>query len=213
MLCHVMQCLNFPALCFTLIVVLSVSAAVVSSVHADMYKYQDGSGAVCLTNTLDSVPKEYRKGMTVVREEAPKQEKLLPPLPAGKPARIEQVDLAESVGVPSTPMVQTGERYKHVKGGLILAAMIAGSFIVGRLAGAIGSPRLGNLLFLAILLAGGVYIYGMYIVELRSVFNGLRSDALNIKANVETREHKTERLLKEIPGQLKEEQREKEQDD
>src|SRR6266567_2089632 len=36
---------------------------------ADYYKYTDGSGAVCITNSLGTVPSKYRATMKVIREE------------------------------------------------------------------------------------------------------------------------------------------------
>lgn len=176
--------------------------------HADMYKYHDESGAVCITNSLDAVPKKFRKGMTVVKEDQPKQEKLLAPLPANVPAQKRegdpQVQKSEQQAAASAAVAQSMSRAKYVRTALIIVAMIGACFVMGRLTSSLGAPRMGTVLFLTVVLTGGVYLYGMYVQELRTVFNGLRKDALNVKRNVETREHKTESMLKEIQEQVKE---------
>ena len=76
---------------------------------------------------------------------------------------------------------------------------MAGYFLLTRLAGSLGFPRIGTVIFLGVLLVGGVYLYGMYINEMRTVFDNLRNDAQIIKKNVETREQKTDQMLKKLP--------------
>ncbi len=185
----------------------------ISPGHADIYKYQDESGAICITNSLDAVPKKFRKGMTVVKEEVPKQEKLLAPVPSRPPAQAGQGDArvtraSDQVQQSAPPQVavQKANRPKYVRTAVIIAGMLCACVIMGRLTSSLGVPHLGTVLFLAIVLSGGVYLYGMYVQELRTVFNGLRTDALKIKKNVETREHKTDYMLKEMPEQVKEPQ-------
>gem|GEM_PF-5681559 len=184
-----------------------------SPCYADMYKYQDENGAICITNSVDAVPKKFRKGMTVVKEEVPKQDKLLAPVPSRPPAqtgqgdaRVTQASDQVQQAALSQVAVQKANRPKYVRTALIIAGMLCACVIMGRLTSSLGVPRLGTVLFLAIVLSGGVYLYGMYVQELRTVFNGLRTDALKIKKNVETREHKTDYMLKEMPERVKEPQ-------
>lgn len=207
----VLRLFRIPSVCATFLLAIVLLLSGYAQSFADMYKYQDESGAVCITNSLDSVPKQFRKSMAVVREEVPKQENLLAPLPAKAPARARKSDsqlLQGAAGVRQDATIQSttqdGARTKHIKTALIVVAMICACFILSRLSSTLGAPRLGTVMFLAIMLAGGVYLYGMYVQELRSVFNGLRKDAFKIKNNVETREHKTDNMLKEIQEQTRE---------
>lgn len=165
---------------------------------ADMYKYVDDSGAVCITNSLASVPKKFRSSMTVVKEESAAPKKLLPevekrtsdPLPQ---ARIESRPAEAERVVPPVD-----NRPKYLRTALIIGGIIAAYFLLGRLCGSLGAPRVGTLLFVLLMLVGGVYLYGLYVKELRAVFASLRKDATNIKANVETREKKTDQMMKQL---------------
>lgn len=167
-------------------------------VLADMYKYVDESGSVCITNSLAAVPKKYRSSMTVVKEESAAPKKLLPevekrtsdPLPQARnesrPAEAERV----------VPPVDN--RPKYLRTALIVGGVIVAYFLLGRLCGSLGVPRVGTLLFLLLILVGGVYLYGLYVKELHAVFGSLRKDAIKIKTNVETREKKTDHMMKQL---------------
>ena len=74
---------------------------------------------------------------------------------------------------------------------------MAAFFVFSRLGGAVGFPRVGSLMFIVFVLVGGVYLYGLYVDELRTVFGSLSKDALKIKSNVESRENKTDQQLKQ----------------
>lgn len=171
-----------------------------------MYKYQDESGAVSITNSLESVPKKYRKGMTVIKEDSPYQNKLLPTPPPKSPEQLRQSEEPAKPIVQPAIEVTSSNRPKHIRVALIVTGLVLAGFVITRLSGSLGFPRLGMLVFLVIMIAGGVYLYGMYISELKSVFNGLRGNALSIKKNVETREQKTDNMLKQMPENSKEQQ-------
>ncbi len=44
--------------------------AAVPKAGADFYRSRDGSGAVCITDKLQSVPAQYRAGMQVAKDDA-----------------------------------------------------------------------------------------------------------------------------------------------
>lgn len=178
----------------TLAIILLIIAAA-PSVLADMYRYQDESGSVCMTNNLDSVPRKFRKGMTIVRDEAPGQSKLLPS--AGKQQETKQLEDVAPLSTP-TPVSPGTNRERFIRTGLVVVAVVILCFVISRIAAAVSLQKIGTLLVLLLLLVGGVYLYGLYIQELRTVFDKLRGNALNIKKNVETRENKTDDLLKKI---------------
>lgn len=183
---------------FSVMVVLFCVVFFVSSGHSDMYSYTDDSGAVCMTNSLESVPKKYRNSMTVTREVVPAQKKLLPEVQkrSSDPAPYVAPAVKAEPAVAATAPVDNRPRY--VRTALVVAGIIAAYLVFSNLAGSLGFPRVGVLLSLGALLLGGVYLYGLYVNELRSVFGSLRKDAVNIRKNVETRELKTDQMLKKI---------------
>lgn len=185
---------------------LLLSLLVAAPAHADMYKYQDETGAVSITNDLNSVPKKYRRGMTVVREESATPQKLLPPV------QPKAEDLTRTQG--TTPQIEqksaevspTANRARFIKTGIVIIGMLLACISLLKLAASLGYPGVGKVLFLTVILLGGVYLYGIYVKELEAAYAGLKTNALNIKSNVETREQKTDRLLKDAPEGAREQQ-------
>ncbi|NTW99970.1 MAG: DUF4124 domain-containing protein [Geobacteraceae bacterium] len=190
------RCRLMLQVCFVMVSAVLLSVAC----HADMYTYVDAAGTVCMTNSMASVPKQYRASVTVVKEDTPAQRKLLPEVqklnrdPAPEAASVKQ-----SYGDARAPeLQQTGADRRFTRTLLVVAGIIAGYFILSRIAATVGFPRAGSALFLLMVLLGGVYLYGLYISEMRSVFGKLRTDAQGIKKNVETREQKTDQTLQQI---------------
>lgn len=181
---------------------LAVLINVISSVvvvQADMYRYTDDSGSVCMTNKLDSVPKKFRKTMTVLKEELPAQQKMLPEVQKidRDPAPYIAQGAKEDPAASSAPPIDN--RAKYARTSLVLAGIIATYFLLTKVAGAVGFRRLGTVFFLGVVLLGGVYLYGLYVNEIGKVFDSLSNDAKNIKKNVESREQKTDQMLKKMP--------------
>lgn len=176
-----------------LIVCLFVSVA--ASAHADMFKYRDDSGTLCMTNKLESVPKKFRKKMTVVKEES---STLLPPVATQPTENREQATVSpkEPADVAAPPAATNRERY--IRTGLVLAGCILLYFVISRICAALSIQKIGTVVILLTMLGGGVYLYGLYIEEMRAIFSRLRSDSNNIKKNVETREQKSDSMLKQI---------------
>jgi hypothetical protein len=181
----------------TLLLVFGLLFCSIGSSRADMYKYTDDSGSVCMTNSLESVPKKYRGTMTVIREEKPTQKKLLPEVQKRTTDPLPQAAPEPQSAVTSAPATDTGgNNRRNVTTALLAGGIVAGFFLLRWLGSAVGAPRTGLLLFLVLSLAGCVYLYNLYIVEMRSMFSGLRKDALNMKSNVESRQNKTDQMLK-----------------
>lgn len=167
---------------------------------ADIYKYTDDSGSVCITNTLQNVPKKFRSSMSVVKEDAPVQKKLLPevqkrttdPVPSVQPAIHQKEQQNHAVPVPPD------NRQKYINTALVIAGLVAVYFVLGKIFEYIGFQKVGIALFLLTVLLGGVYLYGLYIQEMSAIFGALRKDAHGIKKNVETRDLKTDQMLKQL---------------
>lgn len=175
------------------------------STFADIYKYTDDTGSVCMTNRLESVPKRYRSKMTVLKEESPKVEKVLPEMPKNDTVQTGNTAVKDSQEQDAVSKGQVDNKSRYIRTALTVAVIFS-SFYVLRWFGNISGIRgVGTALFLLTIAVGGVYLYRMYIIELSAVFATLRNDVMNIKKNVETRENKTDQMLK-----LKEENEAKE---
>jgi len=183
---------------------LLLSLIITDFSHADMYKYQDETGAISITNTLEAVPKKYRRGMTVVREESAAPQKLLPPVQV-KAEKQEQVPVPQ-FEQKSLQVQAAANRDRFIKTGIVVVGMLLACIALLKLATTLGCPGVGKVLFLTVVLLGGVYLYGIYVKELEAAYTGLKTNAMNIKSNVETREQKTDRLLKDMPEGVRETQ-------
>lgn len=181
---------------FSAIVVFLLIIFALPLCYADMYRYTDDSGSVCITNSLESVPKKYRKAMTVVKEESASPKKLLPEVQKRTTDPLPQAGAHQSAIQEETSLQPVDNRPKYIRTALVVAAVVASFFLLGWIGRAIGAPRTGTLLFLLFTLVGGVYLYRLYVKELHTVFSSLRKDAINIKKNVETREQKTDQIMK-----------------
>jgi hypothetical protein len=164
-----------------------------------MYKYRDESGTVCMTNSLESVPKKYRRSMTVIKEDTGTGDKLLAPVPAaqsdpqrGAPAPAAMTPAAQ----PAVPA--SGMRHIYLKAGLTVAGLVVAFLLLNRLGEGLGFRRAAMALFVTISLLAGVFLYRSYIREVSATFTGLKENARNIKKNVETREQKTDALSNQL---------------
>jgi hypothetical protein len=177
-----------------------------------MYSYIDKDGSVCITNKLEAVPAMYRASMKIVKEEDKSRKKLLLDSPQGsnasRPAGVnaqqgtykQVVDALPDSSSSTTQrqaVSQSDNKGKYLQTALIAGIVIAGYFILGRITGSLGFPRVGTAIFILLLLVGGVYLYGLYITEMRAVFAAMRKDAINIQKNVESRGTKTDQLLQQ----------------
>lgn len=175
---------------------------ITSAAYADIYKYTDDSNAVCITNNLDSVPKKFRSSVKVIREDVlPVQQKLLPEVQQRTtdppPAKTQLLSQSEPQKENHPVAAETREKYLNT--GLVLAGIVGGYFLLSRLSGSLGFPKIGVIAFLFLVLIGGVYLYNLYLKEMSAAFSDLRKDALGMKKNVETRENKTEQMLNKLP--------------
>ena len=138
--------------------------------------------------------------MSVVKDEVPVQKKLLPEVERRTTDPTPTVQaVTPQIGEKSNPLpLSSGNRKKYINTAVVIVGLFAVYFILGRIFHIIGFRKAGTALFLLLVLTGGVLLYGMYVQELRAVFGTLRKDANNIKKNVETRDLKTDQMLKQI---------------
>ncbi len=181
-------------------ILLLIYSCFLTAAYADIYKYTDETGSVCITNSLEKVPKKFRSAMTVVREDAQAEKKMLPATQkrtAGPAPALQSVQPQPELQSVAQP-VSNDSRKKYITTAALIAGLVAVYFILGKITEYIDFQRVGTVLFLLVVLTGGVYLYGMYIEEMRATFDTLRKNAQGVKKNVETRDLKTEQMLNQL---------------
>lgn len=158
---------------------------------ADYYKYTDKTGAVCISNTRDSVPPAYRTSMKVIREETlAKKDKAsriettprdatAPPSPG---AAEEQKPVAPPT--PVSTFSQTSAR-PWIKPALVVCAILCTFLAIRKLSALIPSALLARLIYLAFFLGAFVFVYKSYADHLSNGYSTVRTKILAMfeKAN------------------------------
>ena len=160
--------------------------------HANYYKYVDKTGAVCITNSRDSVPLKYRATMKVTREETlankdrasrietPRRDAPESALPGAVEER-KQAALAES----ASTFGRLSARFPWFKP-VIVVCMLLGTFLVLRkLSAILPSALLARLIYLVFFLGAFVFVYKSYADHLSNSYFTLKTKfiALFEKAN------------------------------
>jgi hypothetical protein len=154
--------------------------------RADYYRYTDSTGAVCMTNTLDSVPRKYRASMKVIREEALDRKDqanrgLLPhAAPALSPAPQEAVTTPQENG--SAAPGEKASVLSRLTGGapwkkalLIVGVIVVLFVIVKKLTDLLPSAQLARVICIAFFLGTFVFLYKAYAEHLTNSFTTIKS--------------------------------------
>lgn len=198
--------------CVSLLSLLLLTAA---PAHADFYKYTDKTGSVCISNTIDAVPKQYRATMQIVRDEALEKkdpvarrpsassqsaqpQRAVPALPSSgpQPSPSQQNQLQTDASSPAATGAPAGQRWRQplMYGGAIVVIFL----VVRKVISAISSPQLARVIYLAFFL--GVFTFG-YKLYADHVVNGYFTTKTRIMAMFEKANR---REVPNLPG-LKEE--------
>ena len=162
--------------CLTCIVLLLAVAAIPLPARADYYSYTDANGTPVITNRLEAVPRKYRAGMRVVKEDKPAAARngsrpvttspgAMPPGP-GPAVRAEPVIAPESPA-PVRPsqasrVEEYAQRFPWLKPLGIVAGLLAGFVAVARIASHLSSPQFARVLYLGFFLGVFVFAYKSY---------------------------------------------------
>ena len=166
-----------------------IASCYASHALADTYKYVGRSGTMVMTDRYDSIPKQYRGRVTVIKD-----------APAPKPAPAPPVVETPSGQEQAQPEVgrELTWREKYLIPAGLLVALIVGFNLIRWVCASIGLPRLGTVVFLCLSVAMGIFVYRLYIGQMSEIFTKLKADSLNIKKNVETRGEKTNNSIREM---------------
>ena len=145
--------------------------------HADYYRYTDKTGAVCMTNTLDSVPHKYRAAMKVIREETlAKKERATriesphaaPAQPAAGVAPEERRDVTPPEQASPLSRLASGPPWK--KAAVIACVIVCLFLIVRKLTDLLPSAHLAKVICLAFFFGTFVFLYKIYTEQLTNSF-------------------------------------------
>jgi hypothetical protein len=155
--------------------------------NADYYRYTDGTGTVCMTNTLDSVPRKYRASMKVIKEDVlDRKDKanrgLLPKAaPAPSPAPQETAS-APQVNGPAAAPVEKASALDRFTGGtpwkkaaLIVVGIVVLFLIVKKLTDLLPSAQLARVICIAFFLGTFVFLYKAYADHLTNSFTTIKA--------------------------------------
>jgi hypothetical protein len=159
-----------------------------SSARANMYQYTDKNGTVCMTNSLDSVPRAERKSVKIISED-PKPK---PPGPVvtdrGNTVTPAQADvqaiIADKKPHPPTP-VGTSIPVKPIG---VAVGVIGFLFVVARLTRSLSSPQLAKVIYIAFFLGTFTLGYKLYADHLANGFVGIKQKMITMFAKAQQRE-------------------------
>lgn len=183
-------------ICFTLLFALAVVRPM--QVRGDYYAYTDANGTPVITNKLETVPRQYRGRMRVVKEEKPasvrKDGGAVTNKPAAVPAASQPVVREEPAAAPEPPappaparrMAGYVGRVPWLKPLGIGAGLLAGFLVVARLASHLSSPQLARVIYLAFFLGVFVFAYKSYAESMVQRYFAVKTRIITMfrKANV-----------------------------
>jgi hypothetical protein len=160
--------------------------------HADYYKYTDKKGAICISNSLDAVPPQYRATMKVIRDETlekkdkatrsetPRPDTLKPGTTA--PAEATQ-ETTPAAPVPAANRLTA--RFPWLAPLLFIGVAIVLFFIVRKIAGLLPSPLLAKVVYLAFFLGVMVFAFKNYADHVGNSYFNVKARILSLfeKAN------------------------------
>jgi len=148
---------------------LCLTAASIPVAWADYYRYTDASGAVNITNKLDSVPQKYRSKVKVISDAAlskqdPGAGKVQPPEPAQEETLQPNAAVApEPATAPQGKIAELSERFVWFQPLLYLAGILAAFLVVIKVASLVPSAQLSKLIYLSFFIGVFVFLYKAYV--------------------------------------------------
>lgn len=155
---------------------------------ADLYQYTDKSGTVCMTNSLDSVPRAQRKTVKTIQED-PKQKPAAPvTADGGNTVTAAQAEV-QAIIANKKPQPPSGVNSPSpIKPIGVLVGMIGFLFVVARLTRSLSSPQLAKVIYIAFFLGTFTLGYKLYADHLASGFIGIKQKMLTMFAKAQQRE-------------------------
>lgn len=151
------------------VLLLTLFLVFLQTAHADYYKYTDKSGAVCITNNLDSVPPRYRSTMKLIREETlarkDRASRLETPRETPAAPAIGASPQEKGVAPPPEPTSAFGRltaRFPWLNPVLVACAIFCAFLVVRKWSSELPSALLAKVIYLAFFLGAFVFVYKSY---------------------------------------------------
>ena len=184
--------LKLNILCTIVITAVATLTVVPLAARADYYKYTDKTGAVCITNTPDSVPPKYRSSMKVIREETLdrkdranriESQRQAPAAPESAPP-----EEAQKQDTPAEPVSVVGRlkaRSPWLLPALLAGAVIVLFLIVRKLSEIMPSPLLARLIALSFFVGVFLFTYKLYAEHISTSYFTIKTKTIALfeKAN------------------------------
>ena len=181
-----------------LMLLFAVTLGIVPVALADYYKYTDASGAVNISNKLESVPQKYRSHLKVIKDETlSKQDtgarKEQQPEPAQEESSMSKETAAPAPALaPQGKIAELSARFIWFKPLLYVGAILAAFLVVLKLASVVPSPQLSKLIYLSFFIGVFTFLYKAYVEH-------VVADSLAVKQKAVTMMKKTN--VRELPDE------------
>jgi hypothetical protein len=177
-----------------LMLFLGVTLGIVQVALADYYKYTDASGAVNISNKVESVPQKYRSHMKVIKDETlSKQDTGARKQQQPEPAQ-EESSMPKEAAAPAPTLAPQGKiaelsaRFIWFKPLLYVGAILAAFLIVLKLASVVPSPQLSKLIYLSFFIGVFTFLYKAYVEHVVADSLAVKEKAVTMMKKASVRE-------------------------
>lgn len=189
---------------------IAVSVIFVCLIHstssAEVYKYVNKDGVVSYTDSLQAVPEKYRKNANVVKGLREKEEKPADKASAGPadatvkqegqqaPQQKDQLPVKQRI----QKKVQDLRDKGYWKPVIIILALIAVFFLMGKASRAMGHNEVWTVLRIIVVLGLLAYFFYAYTDELSGVYGSLSEQVYSLKGGIDKRHANEYRQQQEV---------------
>ena len=185
---------------FVLALLAELSLFPTRQCYGAFYKYINHKGIECFTDSLGSVPAEFRN--KAVRIEADEEIKVGPK--SGKAAPKETGAAAgESQEAKGTTEV-IAEFFRHITdnrlymAGIAIAVVIIATIVVKKIGESVGSRNFSILMRIVFSVALLLYIYDLYSKEIVDIYGGVMKSVTGVRGMEENRDRKLNATVNEM---------------
>jgi len=198
---------NAEYFCFFIAVSVSLVCLGYSSCDAEVYKYVNKDGVVSYTDSLQAVPDRYRKNATVVKGLREKEETISDKSSTGSTTATTKQEGQQAQpqrkSIPVQQQIQQKVQDLRDKGYwkpvVIILALIAVFFLMGRASKAMGHKKVWTVLRILVVLGLMSYFFYAYVDEMSGVYSSLSKEVYSVKDRI-GKKHADENKLLNEPG-------------
>lgn len=164
-----------------LLLISLIASAFATEGLADLYRYTDRDGVVCMTNSLEKVPQRYRSSVKVIREERKPDQarKELPAEPVSPPEAVTVLPTSHSVAPANLAarFESAAQRLPWLKPLACLAAILLLFALITKVTVLLPSRLLGKAIYFAFGAGVIFFLYKSYAAHLVESTEKLKQEA------------------------------------